>query len=100
MTDTLENLFYKKNKYLGFLITPSGEINSGQKDLKDRALKAFIKVKKKLGLLFQQVSLVSLKLFDTLVRPILLYASDLWGILKPPKNNVVTTFVTCFANIY
>lgn len=28
-------------KYLGFKITPSGEINSGLKDLKDRAMKAF-----------------------------------------------------------
>ena len=57
----------KQYKYLGFLITPSGEINSGLKDLKDRALRAFIKVKKKMGLLFQQFPLVSLKLFDTLV---------------------------------
>ena len=79
----------RQYKYLGFLITPSGEINSGLKDLKDRALRAFIKVKKKMGLLFQQFPLVSLKLFDTLVRPILLYASDFWGILKPPKNNPV-----------
>ena len=62
------------------------EINSGLKDLKYRALRAF---KKKLGLLFQQFPLVSLKLFDTLVRSRLLYASDFWGILKPPKNNPV-----------
>ena len=79
----------RQYKYLGFLITPSGEINSGLKDLKDRALRAFIKVKKKMGLLFQQFPLVSLKLFDTLVRPILLYASDFWGILNPPKNNPI-----------
>ena len=68
----------RQYKYLGFLITPSGEINSGLKDLKDRALRAFIKVKKKMGLLFQQFPLVSLKLFDTLVRPLLLYGSDFW----------------------
>ena len=79
----------RQYKYLGFLITPSGEINSGLKDLKDRALRAFIKVKKKMGLLFQQFPLVSLKLFDTLVRPLLLYGSDFWGILKPTKNNPV-----------
>ena len=36
----------RQYKYLGFLITPSGEINSSLKDLKDRALRAFIKVKK------------------------------------------------------
>ena len=79
----------RQYKYLGFLITPSGEISSGLKDLKDRALKAFITIKKKMGPLFQQFPLVSLKLFDTLVRPILLYASDFWGILKLPKNNPI-----------
>ena len=42
-----------------------------------------------MGLLFQQFPLVSLKLFDNLVRPLLLYGSDFWGILKPPKNNPV-----------
>ena len=32
-------------KYLGFLLTPSGETNSGIKDLRDRALKGFYKLK-------------------------------------------------------
>ena len=32
---------------------------------------------------------VSIKLFDSLVKPILLYASDFWGILKLPKNNPI-----------
>ena len=40
-----------------------------------------------MGVLFQQFRLVSLKLFDALIKPILLYASDFWGILKPPRNN-------------
>ena len=53
----------RQYKYLGLLITPSGEINSGLKDLKDRALKAFMKIKKKMGSLFQQFPIVSLKLF-------------------------------------
>ena len=57
----------RQYKYLGFLITPSGEINSGLKDLKDRALKSFMKIKKKMDSLFQQFPLVSLKLFDSLV---------------------------------
>ena len=71
------------------MITPSGEICSGLKDLKDRAIKAFTKMKKNMGTLFQQFPLVSLKLFDTLIRPILLYASDFWGILKLPANNPI-----------
>ena len=39
----LENV--REFKYLGFMLTPSGEINSGLQDLRDRALKAFYKLK-------------------------------------------------------
>ena len=39
----------KSYKYLGFTITPSGEITSGLTDLRARALKAWYKVKNKLG---------------------------------------------------
>ena len=38
-------LTVRSYKYLGFLITPSGEINSGLSDLRDRAMKAFFKLK-------------------------------------------------------
>ena len=96
MGDILGNLFPMERTQLNpqgnintFLVTPSGEIHSGLKDLKDRALRAFIKIKKKMGLLFQKFPLVSIKLFETLVKPILLYASDFWGILNPPKNNPI-----------
>ena len=45
--DRLEST--REYKYLGFVVTPSGEINTGLKDLKNRALKAFSKLKKKMG---------------------------------------------------
>ena len=32
----------RQYKYLGFLVTPSGEINSGLRDLRDRAQRAFL----------------------------------------------------------
>ena len=79
----------RQYKYLGFLITPSGEITSGLNDLKVRAMKAFIKIKNKTGNLFQKYPLVSLQLFETLIKPILLYASNFWGILELPKNNPI-----------
>ena len=49
-----ENFYYNKlqlenvreYKYLGFLVTPSGEITSGLKDLRNRAMKALAKLKK------------------------------------------------------
>ena len=76
-------------KYPGLIVTPSGEINSGLKDLKDRAMKAFFKLKKKLGPFFQSHPMTTIKLFETLIKPILLYCSDFWGILKMPKNNPI-----------
>ena len=76
-------------KYLGFLITPSGEIVSGLKDLRDRALKAFMKLKEDLGISFRQNCITTLSLVDFLIRPILLYASDFWGCMKLPKSNPI-----------
>ena len=77
----------REYKYLGFKITPSGGITAGLNDLKNRALKAFYKLKNKMGQSFQQYPQPTLKLFETLIKPILLYSSDLWGTLKLPKNN-------------
>ena len=79
----------REYKYLGFMVTPSGEITTGLKDLKDRALRALAKMKKRLGYYFRKCPQITLKLFKTLVEPILLYASDFWGILKLPQNNPI-----------
>ena len=79
----------REYKYLGFMVTPSGEINTGLQDLKDRALKAFMELKNKMGINFRKHPLVTIKLFKSLVEPILLYASDFWGILKLPRNNPI-----------
>ncbi len=79
----------KSYKYLGLMFTPSGEITTALKDLKDRALRAYYKLKTKLGKIFRKDIKTSLKLFNTLVKPILLYGSDFWGCLKLPKNNPI-----------
>ena len=83
----LENV--RSYKYLGFLITPSGEIRSGLKDLRDRGFKAFMKLKNDLGTSFNQDISMTLFLVDTLIKPILLYGSDFWGCLKLPKINPI-----------
>ena len=61
----------KAYKYLGFVITPSGEILTGIKDLRDRAMKAFYKIKASLGYNFDKNVKLTLKLFDALAKPIL-----------------------------
>lgn len=81
----LENV--RSYKYLGFLITPSGEIHTGLKDLRDRAMKAYMKIKHDMGVSFNQNIPTTLSLIDALVKPILLYCADFWGCLKLPKNN-------------
>ena len=79
-------------KYLGFIITPSGELNTGIKDLKDRAFRAFMKIKSDLGTDFNQDVQLVLSLVQSLIKPILLYASDFWGCFKFPKNNPIECF--------
>ena len=83
----LENV--RSYKYLGFLITPSGEINTGLKDLRDRAMKAYMKIKSDMGVSFNQNIPTTLSLIDALVKPILLYCADFWGCLKLPRNNPI-----------
>ena len=77
----------REYKYLGFLVTPSGEVTSGVLDLKSRALYAFVQLRKKLGDRFRKDINISIYLFDTLVKPILLYCSDFWSILKINKKD-------------
>ena len=86
----------RQYKYLGFLITPSGEINSGLKDLKDRALRAFSKLKYKMGTSFRKQPSISIKIFRSLIEPILLYASDWWGVMKIPIANPIETLFMSF----
>ena len=83
----LENV--RQYKYLGFVLTPSGEINTGLRDLRDRALKAFMAIKNNLGTAFNKEIPTALLLIHTLIKPILLYNSDFWGCLKLPASNPV-----------
>ena len=86
----LENV--RSYKYLGVLFMPSGEIKSGLHDLCDRAFKAFMKLRNQMGSSFNQTPIITLDLFDTMIKPILLYSSDFWGCLKLPKENPIEKF--------
>ena len=82
--EKLENV--NKFKYLGFLLTPSGEIKSGLQDLRDRALKAYYKLKNAMGESFRTNIGTTIHLFDSLIKPILMYMNDFWGGLKVPEE--------------
>ena len=78
-------------KYLGFLVTPSGEVTTGIKDLKSRALYALVQLRKKMGDHFREDRGVSLYLFDTLIKPIILYCSDFWGVQENTRRIQVSS---------
>ena len=42
-----------------------------------------------MGISFHTYPQESLLLFDSLIKPILLYGSDFWGCLPAPKNNPI-----------
>ena len=74
------------------MITPSGEISTGLQDLRDRAFRAFMKIRRDLGPNFNQDIPLILSIIDSLVKPILLYACDFWGCFKLHNSNHIDTF--------
>ena len=86
----------REYKYLGFLMTPSFNIQRALADLRDRGLKAYYALKNKLGKLFRANIGITLHLFNSCIKPILLYASDFWGCLKLPKPNPIETMYLKF----
>ena len=77
----IENV--RSYKYLGLIFTPSGEIKTALDDLRSRALKAYMSLKHKLGNFFYTYVDETIKIFDTMIKPILLYSSDF---LNYPKT--------------
>ena len=68
--------------YLGFLIKPNGDVSDGIKNLQERALKSFYKIKKAfMGSIFRCPD-IAFRIFDSIIKPVALYASDFWGLSK------------------
>lgn len=96
--DGCELDFVPKYKHLGLLFTYNGQFNSGQEHLTDRATKAWFSVRN--GLFNHKVWPVNiyLKAFESVIKPILMYGSEIWGqylinrkdsnVFKMPKFDV------------
>jgi hypothetical protein len=71
--------------YLGITFTPSGSFTTAINSLKDKASKAFFKIRENL---YGSSVKCSFKLFTTLLRPILSYGCEIWApyLLKGLKN--------------
>ena len=79
------NFFYKnlslvevkEHNFLGNIIYNKGRFKRSAQELSTKGLKAFFSLKKKYLSEFVPVEL-SCKLFDSLIRPIILYNSEIW----------------------
>jgi exonuclease III len=68
-----------KYRYLGIIISEGGNFDMAADELKAKASKALYKLKKSTSKCSFPVHL-QLKLFDSLVKPILLYNCEIWGL--------------------
>ena len=68
-------------KYLGIVFSSNGSFSICQEDLYKRALKAYFKISKYFVNVKASIR-TFLKLFDHTVKPILLYACEIWGTIN------------------
>lgn len=81
-------------KYLGIIFHKSGTFTTAIKDLSNRAAKAYYRLRS----IFKGERMsprLMIKLFDTMVKPIILYCSEVWGGfgLKKNKAHQLLTFL-------
>ncbi len=69
----------KEYKYLGVLITKSGSFSQAIKQLSSKGLKSCFAIKRYLSCVGYIPVKVWLHCFDAMVKPILLYGSEVWG---------------------
>ena len=70
----------KSYKYLGTTLNPYGNFSLAREELKKLGLKALYKLRKEMGDNFRENIMLTIKLFDALISPILLYGSEIWGV--------------------
>jgi hypothetical protein len=69
-------------RYLGLEFNSSGSLSIAQKQLYQKALKAFFKLRKDFISLSPNVK-STIHDFDHTIKPILLYGSEIWGYFNP-----------------
>ena len=79
-TEEIENV--QNYCYLGIIFHASGSFSNACINIADKAMKAFFKLKQ---INPRENALLTLKLFDSLVTPILMYGCEVWGPLALRK---------------
>ena len=81
--------------YLGFMLTPSGKFTSSIKYKYDKACKAFFLIRSKYKMLSGLSVNTQVKMFDTMVVPILLYGSEVWGAYLVTPHRLIYYLQDC-----
>ena len=80
-------------------LNPYGNFSLAREELKKLGFKALYKLRKEMGDNFRENIMLTIKLFDALISPTLLYGSEIWGvdcndqIEKDPAELVQTKFL-------
>ena len=73
--------------YLGIDISNTGKCNKTNENLYKKAIRAQYSIYSSIDVYSDQPNIpLFLRLFDSLLKPILLYGSEIWGICKPQKK--------------
>ena len=75
-------------KYLGIIFNSAGSFSNTIHFLHDKANRAIFKLRKSFGPIQPSIK-TSLHLFDCMIKPILTYASEIWGVKMCNINNVL-----------
>ena len=71
--------------YLGVVFNYTGNFNLAKTQLMEKGRKAWFKIKKSITL--DNPCILLEKLFDTLIEPIILYGSEVWGAANSYKDS-------------
>lgn len=71
--------------YLGFVFIPSGKMHTGIEHLINKAKKAWFSIQKSLMKSKEKTVHTYTKLIDSVIKPVLLYACEVWGDLPSKK---------------
>ena len=79
--------------YLGIIVTSSGSFKATQIFLHSKALKVYMAIRGSLG--YTVPPQVMMKLFDTMVLPILCYGAEIWGsyIYRANKTSLIKAVI-------
>ena len=75
-------------RYLGIDISNTGKFSKSHENLYKKAIKAQYSIYSSINVYSDQPNIpLFLRLFDSLLKPILLYGSEIWGMCKPQTKN-------------